>query len=126
MAPRTKTPKVKIPKTPKVKSKKDEAAASRAKFRASKEWKEWRLKVIARDDSKCQCCGRKYPSKSLQCHHKSMEKEKYQTLDDLNEFVSLCSICHKTLHQFEIKVHSKKQVFSGKPQIAELVESFFI
>lgn len=99
---------------------------SRAKFRSSPEWKDWRLQVIERDDNTCKCCGLKYPSSKLQCHHKNLDKEKYQTLDDINEFVSLCSVCHKSLHSFERKVKNKKRSFCGSPELKELVLKFFV
>lgn len=108
------------------KSLKGEGVRTRAKFRSSPEWKDWRIQVIERDEYRCKCCGRKYPSRSLQCHHKNMDKEQYQILDNLDDFVSLCSVCHKAVHQFEIKVRSKKQAFNGNSALSDLVKCFFI
>lgn len=98
---------------------------SRAKFRSSPEWRDWRLQVLERDKNTCQCCGRRYPSARLQCHHKDLNKEKYMVLDNLDDFVALCSVCHKTVHSMYTKVCSKKVAFQGHPALRHLVLSFF-
>lgn len=103
-----------------------EAARSRAKFRSSPEWADHRLKVLERSGGHCECCGIKYPSSKLQVHHKDLNKERYEELDDLENFVSLCSICHRSLHAFEKKVRNKKRAFQGEHSLAELIMRFFV
>lgn len=105
---------------------KGEGVKTRAKFRSSPEWKDWRLQVLERDGNRCTCCGLSYPSPRLQCHHRDMNKEKYQILDNLSDFTSLCATCHKSLHAFERKVRSKKRAFSGDHSLVELVNRFFL
>lgn len=103
-----------------------EGAKTRAKFRSSPEWKDWRLQVLERDHNKCTCCGIAYPSPKLQCHHKSMLKEKYQILDNLDDFTSLCLVCHRGIHALERKVRNKKRAFAGCKELKDFVLRFFI
>lgn len=102
------------------------AQKSRARFRSSPAWKDFRLQMIERDGSKCQCCGIRYPSPKLQLHHKDLSKERYQELDVAENFVCLCSTCHKSLHAMERKVRSKKRAYTGNPALRDLVNQFFI
>lgn len=46
-------------------------------------------------------------------------------LDNLDDFVALCSVCHKTVHSMYSKVCSKKVAFQGHPALRHLVLSFF-
>ena len=103
-----------------------EAQKSRAKFRHSAEWTDWRMQVLARSEGKCDACGMKYPDSKLQCHHRDMNKDNYEKLEDLSHFASLCSTCHKAVHQFEKKVRSKKRAYTGSPELRDLVNRFFI
>lgn len=98
---------------------------SHSRFRSSPEWRDHRLQVLERDDNKCTCCGLKYSADKLQVHHKDLNKANYYKLDNLDDFVSLCSTCHKCLHAFEHKVRNKKRAFTGESALIELVMRFF-
>lgn len=120
-------------RTKKTKSEKAERKAvrgaaqkSRARFRSSPAWRDFRLQMIERDESKCQCCGIRYPAPKLQVHHKDLDKERYEELDVPETFVCLCSTCHKSLHSMERKVRNKTRAFVGSPLLRELVSQFFV
>lgn len=66
------------------------------KFRQSKEWKEFRQKIINNRGRRCECCGG-YCSKP-QLHH--IDESDYTNLDP-KKFVLLCSLCHKQISRLE-------------------------
>lgn len=59
----------------------------------SKEWQLKRNAILARDKHQCQFCGYK---SDLQVHHIS-----YKNIfaEDPDELITLCSTCHKKMHQ---------------------------
>lgn len=103
-----------------------EGAKARAKFRHTPEWGDWRLQVLERSKGKCDMCGMKYPPQRLQVHHRDMDKDNYEKLENLDHFSCMCSTCHKAVHQFEKKVRSRKRAYEGSPELMELVNKFFI
>lgn len=103
-----------------------DAQKARAKFRHTPEWTDWRMQVLERSKNKCDMCGMKYPDNKLQCHHRDMDKDNYEKLENLDHFSCMCSTCHKAVHQFEKKVRSRKRAYEGSPELMELVNKFFI
>lgn len=79
----------------------------KAKFRTTKEWKEHREELIKENNEKCQCCGRKFPSKRLHCHHMDLDSANYKDLTK-EKFKILCSPCHDFLHWAHTLSTSKK------------------
>lgn len=99
---------------------------SRAAFRHSIEWSDFRLQRIEATGSKCDCCGMKYNAPKLQIHHKNLDPEKYEILDNVEDFAVLCSVCHRLLHSLEKKVRRKSKAYEGISELRELVNKFFI
>ena len=99
---------------------------SRAAFRHSDEWSDFRLQRIDACGSKCTCCGMKYQAPKLQLHHKSLDPARYEILDNVEDFAVLCSTCHRLLHALQKKVHRKTRAYEGIPELKILVQKFFI
>jgi hypothetical protein len=55
-------------------------------------WNKTRKRILKFDGWKCVKCGSK---KSLKVHHRTYERLGQELLEDL---VTLCSVCHATLH----------------------------
>ena len=67
--------------------------------RASKEYKEWRLKVFTRDGFTCQIC--KKVGGELNAHHiKRFAKDKENRFNVANG-ITLCAKCHRMVHKTE-------------------------
>lgn len=78
------------PEKPKTKSEYD-------KYRDSKEWKHIRNLVLDRDGHKCRTCGAKETERELHVHHSTYEHI-YDELNHLDDLITLCSVCHRGLH----------------------------
>lgn len=102
-----------------------EASKSRAKFRSSPEWGDWRMQVISNANSCCQLCGMAYPSSKLQVHHRSLDKSEYEKLENLDDFMALDSTCHRMVHALHKKVFRKKKAYSGCSELRDLVLKAF-
>lgn len=83
-------------------------------FRRTKQWKDFRKKLIGKRGQFCQCCGKK--TKLLQLHHADGSLENYQNLNP-NNFYLLCAMCHKCVSALEqikpenwYKIRSKEWV----------------
>lgn len=83
-------------------------------FRRTKQWKDFRKKLIEERGTYCQCCGKK--TKLLQLHHVDKSLENYQDLNP-DKFFLLCAMCHKcvtALEQIKLenwyKIRSKEWV----------------
>jgi 5-methylcytosine-specific restriction endonuclease McrA len=63
-----------------------------AQYLQTKEWKDKRELVLARDGRKCTDCG---STENLQIHHLTYDHFKNEPLEDL---VTLCNICHTSRH----------------------------
>jgi 5-methylcytosine-specific restriction endonuclease McrA len=62
----------------------------------TEQWKERRLKIIARDNDKCQASSCKSVNSHLQVHHReylSYELNPWEYPDDM--LITLCNVCHK-------------------------------
>lgn len=78
----------------------------KTKYRASKEWKDFRKSIILERGTYCECCGKK--TKALQLHHK--DPEHYDVLEK-ERFALLCSLCHQAVSDLErIKPENRKKL----------------
>ena len=66
-------------------------------YRRSKEWKDFRKRLIQERGTYCECCGKK--TKLLDCHH--ADGEHYNDLNP-SKFFLLCKLCHKCVSSLEI------------------------
>ena len=68
----------------------------KAKFRKSKEWKEFRKKIYEKQNGKDYVTGKKL-YKMYNVHHLDMSAENYEKLDEDN-FIALNKQMHDTVH----------------------------
>lgn len=95
-------------------------------FRASKEWKDYRLLILIERGNKCECCGNEYKkTSSLNLHHRDLDPANYKDLSDKSKHTLLCQTCHKTVHFLHNRVISKKNPTTNKA-IIDLQSPFFI
>lgn len=95
------------------------------KFRASKEWKDFRITKIAETNGLCELCGRAFPSPKLHIHHRDLERDHYTDISDKSKYKVLCVICHDFLHSVHSMVISKKNCTTNQ-KLIELQKPFFI
>lgn len=75
-------------------------------YRRTKEWKDWRKRLLEERGTYCQCCGKK--TKILDCHH--ADEEHYKDLDP-EKFFLVCKLCHKCISALEqIKPENRKKI----------------
>ena len=97
--------------------------AEHTKFRTTKEWKEFRKKLISERGSSCEMCGTQYSGKrikQLQVHHK--DPGNYTDLTP-EKFCLLCSECHSTVERLNKKLKGKKGVTNKEKWLA-LIQDF--
>ena len=68
----------------------------KAKFRQSKEWKEFRKRMFEKQDGKDIITGKKL-YKGFNCHHLDMSAENYDKLIEEN-FIAVNKTTHETIH----------------------------
>ena len=74
-------------------------------YRQSKEYAEWRSEVFERDGYKCQLCGQ--IGGNLNAHHIRPFKDYPDLRFDLNNGITLCEKCHRSLHK-RIREYARK------------------
>ncbi len=62
-------------------------------YMKSQQWFDIRKRVMARDDQRCLCCGKK----ATQVHHRSYHQSVMDGKDD-SKLASVCGSCHSALH----------------------------
>lgn len=82
-----------------------DSSKEHAKYRQSKEWKEFRLAMIATAGNRCKICGVKKPSSRLQVHH--IYPLDYENLDP-SRFVVLCARDHDNIETFARRLRGRK------------------
>lgn len=88
----------------------------KTKFRATKEWKAFRVSLIKDRGSACEICG--IPKKTgLNVHHH--DESDYTNLDP-KKFSVLCKGCHETLERF-----LRRKTFSIEDYAGKLAEVFY-
>jgi hypothetical protein len=105
-----------------MKKKKDNVWTSKdkAKFRKTKEWIDFRNKMIG-EKKCCEVCGNNL---RLQCHHIYLNDapEEYSNLTP-ERFAILCHSCHNYFHKLSRTLHRKKNPPVPRDDIRELCDS---
>ena len=79
------------------------------RIRRSKEYKEWRLAVYARDHYTCQDCGTHCTSKTIVAHHLKSFNDYPELRFKVDNGITLCRSCHKKWHkEIGLKTRFKK------------------
>lgn len=89
----------------------------KAKFRNSKEWKEFRKKIYEKQNGKDIITGKKL-YKCYNVHHLDMSAENYEKLDEEN-FVALNKQMHEVVHTLFRYYKNDKTILSRLEQILE-------
>lgn len=92
-------------------------------FRTTKEWKDFRKKILEKRGLFCECCGTSYTlktSRRLQVHHK--DPKNYLDLSP-EKFCLLCSECHKLIERVSKKINGKKGI-KNKEKWLELLKDY--
>jgi len=71
------------------------------RLRKTSLYKEWRLKVLTRDNHTCQLCGK--PSKKLNAHHKKSFSKYPELRLDIDNGITLCKVCHISEHKRKVQ-----------------------
>lgn len=89
------------------------------KYIKSKPFKELRDNVLERDGYRCRVCGRTLEEIAdnkkitLQAHHNSYENLGKCNGEEMNDLLTLCSVCHNAIH----KAKSNLRRFTDKSPI---------
>lgn len=75
----------------------EEERLSANKLRGLPEYQQWRESVINRDFGECQVCGSDI---YLEVHHIKSFKHNLELALDIDNGITLCSMCHKNYHSF--------------------------
>lgn len=69
--------------------------------RNSREYREWRMAVFARDNFTCLCCGKR--GGRLNAHHIATWADNPDKRYDLDNGITLCAKCHRLMHKGAIR-----------------------
>ena len=95
-------------------------ASEHTKYRQSKEWKEFRKKIIEERTAVCELCGTKYSGKrikQLQLHH--LDPANYENLTS-EKFKLICASDHKLVERISKKLQGKNELKNKELWIALL------
>ena len=77
----------------------DEAYKKYKSYIRSKAFKEVKKAVEERDGGECQVCGRtRQNGVTLSCHHRTYRHLYEGIPNEVDDCITLCSICHKAIH----------------------------
>ena len=68
--------------------------------RKSRQYQEWRKKILKRDNYTCQKCGAK---RNLEVHHKKEIRNNIKLIFNLNNGITFCKKCHKLTDNYANK-----------------------
>ena len=89
----------------------------KAKFRQSKEWKEFRKRMFEKQDGKDIITGKKL-YKGFNCHHLDMYAENYDKLIEEN-FVAVNKQTHETIHTLFRYYRDDKDILNRIKQVLD-------
>lgn len=92
----------------------------KAKFRQTKEWKEFRKRIFDRQNGKDVITGKKL-YKGYNCHHLNMDADNYDKLIEEN-FIAVNKNTHETLHFLFRYYKNDKDVLDRIKQILDKME----
>lgn len=69
------------------------------KYYKSKYFQEVRELVLQRDGYRCQCCSATSEERRLNVHHSKYDGVLYQEKEHLEYLITLCSVCHVSIHR---------------------------
>ena len=93
------------------------ASEKKSKFRASKEWKTFRIKVAEKQDKKDIITGKPL-IKGYNCHHLDMSPENYDSLTEEN-FIAVNKATHEALHFLFRYYKNDKDVLDRMKQVLD-------
>lgn len=93
---------------------------AKTEYRRTKEWKDFRKRLIEERGTYCDCCGKK--TKLLDCHH--ADEEHYKDLDP-EKFFLLCKLCHKCVTSLE-SIKKENWYKIRKPEWVDFYARFLI
>ena len=93
------------------------AKDAKAKFRASKEWKEFRKIIFDKQNGKDIITGKKL-YKGYNCHHLNMDADNYDKLIEEN-FIAVNKNTHETLHFLFRYYKNDKDILNRIKQILD-------
>ena len=91
-------------------------------FRRSKEWKEFRKKLIEERGQNCEVCGKK--TARLQCHHADDSLENYKNLDP-SKFFLVCALCHQAISDLS-RIKPENRYRLRKPDWVDFYARFLV
>ena len=89
----------------------------KAKFRASKEWREFRKRIFDKQERKDAITGKKL-YKGFNCHHLDMSADNYDKLIEEN-FIAVNKTTHETIHALFRYYKNDKDILNRIKQVLE-------
>lgn len=93
------------------------AKDAKAKFRQTKEWKTFRIKIAEKQDKKDIITGKPL-RKGYNCHHLSMDAETYDKLIEEN-FIAVNKTTHETIHAIFRYYKNDKDILNRIKQVLD-------
>lgn len=93
------------------------AKDAKAKFRQTKEWKTFRIKIAEKQDKKDIITGKPL-RKGYNCHHLDMSAENYDKLIEEN-FIAVNKTTHETIHTLFRYYKNDKDILNRMKQVLD-------
>lgn len=93
------------------------AKDAKAKFRQTKEWKTFRIKIAEKQDKKDIITGKPL-RKCYNCHHLDMSAENYDQLTEEN-FIAVNKTTHETIHTLFRYYKNDKDILNRIKQVLD-------
>ncbi len=87
-------------------------------------WQKKRLEILDRDEYRCLSCGDM--DTQLHVHHKSYDKDCMIWEYDNKNFITLCSQCHKEIHDIKTEIKSVVDMGFTVPDTAKYLQKIVI